>query len=209
MNKIEIRTVTVSEAYTNCYLVKNSETGEGFLVDPGDDEVKLFAHITRMDMKPVAILLTHGHFDHIGAVEALKERYHIPAYAAEAEKETLLDGKRNLTFYHYEQPVKVHADRFLGDGEEFTVAGIPVRFILTPGHTPGSGCYYLEENQLLFSGDTLFCASRGRTDFPGGSEAQIIRSIREKLLTLPDETEVLAGHMGQTTIGDEKIYYAV
>ncbi len=207
MKKIEIRTVMVSEAYTNCYLVKNTESGEGFIVDPGDDETKINAHIARMEMKPVAILLTHGHFDHMGAAQAIKDRYHIPIYASKEEEKTLLDTKWNLTFYHYETPITLHADRYLSDGEIFTAADITMKFILTPGHTPGSGCFYLEENHLLFSGDTLFCASRGRTDFPGGSEAQIIKSIREKLLVLPEETDVLPGHMEQTTIGAEKIYY--
>lgn len=206
MAEIQIRSVLVSECYTNCYLCMNKETKEGFIVDPGGDQLKISTNVGNMEMIPKAILLTHGHYDHIGAVEALKERYNIPVIASEAEDMLLLDKRANLSAM-FGEPTTVCANRFLRDGETFTVAGIPMKFILTPGHTQGSGCYYLAENEVLFSGDTLFHASRGRTDFPGGSEAAIMRSIREKLLTLPGETEVYPGHMDITTIDSEKIYY--
>lgn len=206
MAEIQIRSVLVSECYTNCYLCMNKETKEGFIVDPGGDQLKISTNVGNMEMVPKAILLTHGHYDHIGAVEALKERYNIPVIASEAEDMLLLDKRANLSAM-FGEPTTVCANRFLRDGEAFTVAGIPMKFILTPGHTKGSGCYYLAENEVLFSGDTLFHASRGRTDFPGGSEAAIMRSIREKLLTLPGETEVYPGHMDMTTIDSEKIYY--
>lgn len=206
MAEIQIRSVLVSECYTNCYLCMNTETKEGFIVDPGGDQLKISTNVGNMEMIPKAILLTHGHYDHIGAVEALKERYNIPVIASEAEDMLLLDKRANLSAM-FGEPTTVCANRFLRDGETFTVAGIPMKFILTPGHTQGSGCYYLAENEVLFSGDTLFHASRGRTDFPGGSEAAIMRSIREKLLTLPGETEVYPGHMDITTIDSEKIYY--
>lgn len=206
MAEIQIRSVLVSECYTNCYLCMNKETKEGFIVDPGGDQLKVSTNVGNMEMIPKAILLTHGHYDHIGAVEALKERYNIPVIASEAEDMLLLDKRANLSAM-FGEPTTVCANRFLRDGETFTVAGIPMKFILTPGHTQGSGCYYLAENEVLFSGDTLFHASRGRTDFPGGSEAAIMRSIREKLLTLPGETEVYPGHMDITTIDSEKIYY--
>ncbi|MCI8957018.1 MAG: MBL fold metallo-hydrolase [Eubacterium sp.] len=206
MTDIKIRSVLVSECYTNCYLCMNTDTKEGFIVDPGGDQLKISTNISDMGMKPTAILLTHGHFDHIGAVDALKQRYDIPVIAAEEEDMLLVDRRANLSIM-FGEPITVCADRFLRDGENLTVAGITMKFILTPGHTKGSGCYYLAENEVLFSGDTLFHASRGRTDFPGGSEAAIIRSIKEKLLTLPGETEVYPGHMDMTTIHSEKMYY--
>ena len=99
------------------------------------------------------------------------------------------------------------ADKFLRDGENVNIAGFDIKFILTPGHTPGSGCYYIADENVLFSGDTLFHASRGRTDFPGGSEAAIINSIKEKLLKLPGNTDVYPGHMDTTKIDNEKVYY--
>ena len=206
MSKIKIRSVLVSECYTNCYLCMNTETNEGFIVDPGDDELKISANISHIEMKPVAILLTHGHFDHIGAVEKLKKRYNIPVYVSEVEDRLLLDNRANLSAM-FGEPTMVCADKFLRDGERFSIAGFDIKFILTPGHTPGSGCYYIEEEKVLFSGDTLFHASRGRTDFPGGSEAAIINSIKEKLLKLPGDTDVYPGHMDTTKIDNEKVYY--
>ena len=206
MAEIMIRSVLVSECYTNCYLCMNKDTKEGFIVDPGADELKISANISKMEMLPKAILLTHGHFDHIEAVDGLKKRYDIPVIVGENEDRLLLDSRMNLSSM-FGNPMQVCADKFLSDGEKMTVAGFDIKYIHTPGHTPGSGCYYLAEEQVLFSGDTLFQASRGRTDFPGGSEAAIINSIRNKLLTLPGETEVYPGHMNITTIDSEKVYY--
>lgn len=206
MAEIKIRSVLVSECYTNCYLCMNTETKEGFIVDPGGDPLKISTNVGNMEMIPKAILLTHGHYDHIAAVDALKERYNIPVFASEAEDMLLVDNRANLSVM-FGDPITVCADKFLKDGEALTVADIKMKFILTPGHTRGSGGYYLAENEVLFSGDTLFHASRGRTDFPGGSEAAIMRSIREKLLTLPGDTEVYPGHMDITTIDSEKVYY--
>lgn len=206
MAKIMIRSVTVSECYTNCYICMNKDTKEGFIVDPGDDELKISVNVSRLEMIPKAILLTHGHFDHIGAVNKLKERYNIPVIVGAKEEKVLTDSRMNLSSM-FGEPVKVNGDRFLEDGENFQVAGFDIQYILTPGHTPGSGCFYIEEEQVLFSGDTLFQASRGRTDFPGGSESDIIKSIKNKLLVLPGETEVYPGHMNITNIDSEKVYY--
>ena len=206
MSRIKISSVLVSECYTNCYLCMNTETKEGFIVDPGDDELKISANVSHIEMKPVAILLTHGHFDHIGAVEKLKKRYDIPVYASEVEDRLLLDNRANLSSM-FGEPTMICADKFLRDGENVNIAGFDIKFILTPGHTPGSGCYYIADENVLFSGDTLFHASRGRTDFPGGSEAAIINSIKEKLLKLPGNTDVYPGHMDTTKIDNEKVYY--
>ncbi len=206
MAKIMIRSVTVSECYTNCYICMNKDTKEGFIVDPGDDELKISVNVSRLEMIPKAILLTHGHFDHIGAVNQLKERYNIPVIVGAKEEKVLTDSRMNLSSM-FGEPVKVNGDKFLEDGENFQVAGFDIKYILTPGHTPGSGCFYIEEEQVLFSGDTLFQASRGRTDFPGGSESDIIKSIKNKLLVLPGETEVYPGHMNITNIDSEKVYY--
>lgn len=206
MSRIKIRSVLVSECYTNCYLCMNTETKEGYIVDPGDDELKISANVSHIEMKPVAILLTHGHFDHIGAVEKLKKRYDIPVYASEVEDRLLLDNRANLSSM-FGEPTMICADKFLRDGENVNIAGFDIKFILTPGHTPGSGCYYIADENVLFSGDTLFHASRGRTDFPGGSEAAIINSIKEKLLKLPGNTDVYPGHMDTTKIDNEKVYY--
>ncbi len=203
---MEIKNVLVSEAYTNCYLVKNEENEEGFIIDPGGSALKISRCVEQMGMTPKAILLTHGHFDHIGAVDELRERYDIKVYVSEEESKFMQNYNNNLSVFFGEGMI-VKPDITVHDGEELEIAGIKMKFILTPGHTPGSGCFYVEDEGVLFSGDTLFCMSRGRTDFPGGSEREIIDSIRNKLLVLPGETVVLAGHNEQTTIDNEKRFY--
>ena len=151
----------------------------------------------------VAILLTHGHFDHIMAAEELRDYYHIPIYACRAEADMLRDPVKNMTEY-YRVPASFDADRYLDDNDEFTCAGFRIQVMHTPGHTVGGCCYYLPEEKILFSGDTLFCGSVGRTDFPGGSMSQIITSLHRLIDNLPEETEVYPGHNSSTTIGDEK-----
>ena len=149
-------------------------------------------------------MLTHGHFDHIGAVEALRNAYQVPVWAAEAERELLSDVEANLSGSWTGRPIRVKADHWLQDLDCFMLAGMRIQMILTPGHTAGSCCYYLAEEHVLLSGDTLFAGSCGRTDLPTGSMNAIVRSIRERLFALPPETEVYPGHGETTSIGWEQ-----
>ena len=206
MSQLKCDFKVVGPVQTNCYFLSNTDTRECVIVDPGEEAGNIADFIEKKELKPVAILLTHGHFDHIGAVDKLKERYDLTVYASEAEKDTITDTTKNLTSY-FGEPFTVTPDVYLKDGQEIEIAGILMNMILTPGHTEGSCCYYLPNHGLLFSGDTLFQASRGRTDFPGGSDSQIINSIKTKLLVLPDETVVLPGHMDSTKIEFEKGFY--
>ena len=154
---------------------------------------------------PKAILLTHGHFDHAGAAEELADKYQISIYAHEAEKETLEDPGLNLCGMIGEHKV-YHADIFVKDEEVLNLAGFSIRVFFTPGHTIGGCCYYIADEKILFSGDTLFQESVGRTDFPRGSASDLIRAIREKLMPLPDDVTVYTGHDESTLIGYERMH---
>ena len=205
MKNLELQKCILGPVYTNCYLLKNKETGELIIVDPADCPEKIELKVSQMSGKPVAILLTHGHFDHILAAQAVKEKYNIPIYASEKEEMTLLNPKVNLSVFGHGS-CTLDADVYLKDLQVVELAGFSVQMIETPGHTVGSCCYYLKEEGVLFSGDTVFQGSVGRTDFPEGSTAAIVRSLHRLLDTLPDETEVYPGHDASTTIGYEKRY---
>ncbi len=190
---------------TNCYGLLNTQTKEMILVDPGDSPEVIGRMVEELEGKPVAIFLTHGHYDHILALEAVKEKYQIPVYASKEEEELLGDVSLNLTG-QVRRPMTVRPETLVSDLEKFSVAGFSVQAIHTPGHTKGSVCYYFPEESLLVSGDTLFHGSVGRTDLPTGSTAQMMESLKRLLETLPEETDVLPGHEAATTIGYEKRY---
>ena len=202
---LKIRTVVTSMAQSNCYLVMDLDTKKGLIVDPGGDAEKIERAIDSIGMVPEAIMLTHGHFDHITAAPALKEKYGIPAVIGEKDAETALDPRKNLSLLFTGSPASVRADREVRDDEVLSLF-MPVTVLETPGHTPGGVCYYLQDEGLLFTGDTLFYGSVGRTDFPGGSMQELTESIRKKLFVLPDDTRVYPGHGYPTSIGFEKAY---
>ena len=205
MKKLELQKCIVGSVYTNCYFLKNKETGELLIVDPGDAADMIERKVSEMQGKPVGILLTHGHFDHIMAADEVRKKYNIPIYASEKEETTLLNPKVNLSVFGHGS-CTLDADVYLKDLQVVELAGFSVQMIETPGHTVGSCCYYLKEEGVLFSGDTVFQGSVGRTDFPEGSTVAIVRSLHRLLDTLPDETEVYPGHDASTTIGYEKRY---
>lgn len=202
---MKIEQYCVGQVATNCYFAINEETKEMLIIDPGDSAQMLAEKIKQKNLKPQAILLTHGHFDHAMAAEELAEIFHIKIYAHESEKSTLEQPQRNVSVMIGKRD-SYYADVYVKDGEILNLANMELKVLHTPGHTEGGCCYYLEKEQVVFSGDTLFCQSVGRTDFPGGSMSQIVRSIKEKLMVLPDETKVYPGHMDITTIGKERAY---
>ncbi len=203
MKNLQTENLILGMMSTNCYLAKNRETGAALIVDPAEQSDRIADTLTAMEAKPEAILLTHGHFDHIGAADQLRKQYQIPILAHIREREVLEDPDKNLTKW-YGTGYTLGADRWLEDDEEIDLAGFTLRVLYTPGHTIGSVSYYLPCEAVLFSGDTLFCGSVGRTDFPTGSDRQLLLSLHEKLFTLPDETDVFPGHEGPTTIYYEK-----
>lgn len=193
----------VGPVMTNCYFAVNEETGETLVIDPGDEAGYLIEKIKEKGLKPAAVLLTHGHFDHASAAEEVAKAFGISIYAHEEEKETLEDPAINLSGMAGGR-TSYHADVYVKDGDILELAGFSIQALYTPGHTAGGCCYYIEKEQAVFAGDTLFFESVGRTDFPGGSPAQLIRSIRDKLTCLPGQTKVYPGHNETTTIGWER-----
>lgn len=204
MPELTVKQYVVGPVRTNCYFAINEQTKEMIIVDPGGQADVLVKQIEKLEVNPVAILLTHGHFDHVDAVAEMKAAYGTNVYILETERKTLENPGVNLSGMMGVQEI-YHADHFLKDGEELELAGFRIIALHTPGHTVGSACYYLPEEMTLFSGDTLFCESVGRSDFPGGSASALIQSIREKLMELPDSVKVCPGHESETTIGNERM----
>ena len=205
MKKAVIEQLVLGMVGTNTWLIKNKENGELLIVDPADESARIEEKINRMGGKPVAILLTHGHFDHMLAADDLRDEYGIPVIACAAEQQVLTDAMKNLSGSWASAHVLL-ADQWVCDGKKLDLAGFSIEVFHTPGHTPGGASYYCAEAGCVFSGDTLFQGSVGRTDFPGGSMSAIVRSVKEKLFLLPDDTRVCPGHGDETSIGYEKKY---
>lgn len=205
VKNLDIKKMIVGPIRTNCYLVRRADSDRVIIIDPGDEAEEIERRILNNKFKPIAILLTHGHFDHIGAVDTLRTRFGIKSYILEQEKD-IINGEANLG-RTFGMPTTAHTDIFVSDGEQITLDDINFKVIHTPGHTSGSCCYLVENEKVLFSGDTLFFQSHGRTDFPTGSQSAIIRSITERLLVLDSDTVVYPGHEMETTIGQEKAVY--
>lgn len=205
MSDIRIKAYPVGELETNCYMIYRKGQNKMVIVDPGDNGMFLLNKCWELSMTPEVILLTHGHFDHILGVEDIKRAFpEVKVVAGEEEKEMLEDPALNLSA-DYGRPCKVDADQYVKDGDILSFAGISFQVIYTPGHTSGSVCYLIEEEEALISGDTLFLESLGRTDFPTGSQSMIVKSIKERLFPLPEDTLVYPGHGEITSIGHEKV----
>ena len=194
--------VTVGDYCENCYLLYN-DNNEAVIIDPGADAERIIKYIDRYSLRPVAILLTHGHFDHIGAVQECRDRYGIPVYASGDEVQLLRDPALNSSADLGGYPISLIADYTFGDGEILPISGFSIHTLLTPGHTVGSACFYVPDMGAVFSGDTLFRHTVGRYDLPTGDGAALVRSLREKLFLLPPDTRVIPGHGLETVIGQE------
>ncbi len=195
----------VGQVQTNCYFVGNEETKELLIVDPGDMGSALIQKVKEGNWNLVAILLTHGHFDHVGGVKALVEEFDVPVYIHEEDKKTLEDPTYNVSWMIGKEEC-YQASEFLKDEQELDLAGFHIRVLFTPGHTPGGCCYYFPYQEVVFTGDSLFCGSIGRTDFKGGSMSQLVRAVKDKLMVLPERTTVYPGHNDVTSIESERMY---
>lgn len=190
-----IKAIATGMIEENCYIVMDENTNEGFLVDPGADAEILASAVENMKMKPKFILLTHGHWDHVGAVVELKDRFNIPFYISKNDNDMIQSGQD--TYGSTPNP-----DGYLKEGDTFKFANKTISVIETPGHTPGGVCFLVDKS--LFTGDTLFNGTIGRTDFVGGSFETLVSSVRGKLAILPEDIKVYPGHGPSTTIGLEK-----
>lgn len=201
---LKIETMTVGMAQSNCYIVHN-ET-EAIIVDPGGEQARIEQTIERLDIKPIAILLTHTHYDHIGALEGIRDTYNVPVYVAAEENNWLMDPMRNLSGYVGESITTRPAEEELLIGDEMTIGDFTFKVLPTPGHSPGGVSFVFMDGDFVITGDALFGGSIGRTDFPGSNHEQLLTSIREQLFTLPEHYTIYPGHMGRSTIGHEKNY---
>jgi hydroxyacylglutathione hydrolase len=198
--------LTVGPFQENCYVVGDEETGAGAIVDPGDEAARIALAVEQTNLEISQILITHTHIDHVGAVASLVDEYSCQVLMhAEAEPmlgqlptQAMMMGLR-----FGEVPT---VDRHIEDEEVIELGGLQLRSLYTPGHAPGHIAFYIESEGLLLSGDALFAGSVGRVDLPGGSMEVLMRSIEERLLTLPDETRVYPGHGPETTVGNERVH---
>jgi len=200
---MKVIAMTVGSLGTNCYIAYCEETKKAVVIDPGGDAHKILSAIRQNDLTVEYIINTHGHADHVLANAQIKEATGAPLAIHEADAGMLANAKQNLSFYLGGGLNCGPADILLKDGDVINVGTISFKVIHTPGHTPGGIC--LLAGDVLFAGDTLFAESIGRTDFPGGSYRQLITSIKEKLMVLPDDVKVLPGHGPATTIGYERV----
>lgn len=201
---LNVYPLVLGPVQTTCYVV--SSQGRAVIVDPAANATKIIQYLGTKKLIPEAILLTHGHFDHIGAVNELAAKYSLPIYAHKSEKEYFDQPEVNLSTMMY-QPFVLSGDldyHWLADGATLTCLDTQVKIFHVPGHTSGSLCYYFVKDRMVFTGDTLFKQSIGRTDFIYGNHQQLVTGIRQKLLTLPDDTLVYPGHGDCTTVADEK-----
>ena len=203
---MQIERLVLGEYQTNCYVLRESDAVRDCLIidaAPGADQ--LIGFLAEHKLNPVAVVLTHGHIDHIAAVAALRQNYPgIKVYIHKLDAEMLTGSENNLSIMTGAPFSTAPADSLLEDKSIIEQAGIRLQVLHTPGHTPGGICLYCQDEAIVFTNDTLFAESIGRTDFPGGNMYELIKSVRQKLLTLPDETKVYPGHGPVSTIIREK-----
>lgn len=204
MAKVKVDYKTLGMVGTNCYFIVNEDTMDTVIVDPADNSNAIIERVEEKGYIPKAVFLTHGHFDHMMAGSVICEKYDIECYGHEDEQEIIQSAAWNLSSSFLDSRVW-RIGHTVKDGEVLDVAGMKFKVLHTPGHTKGSCCYYLEEEHILMSGDTIFHESVGRTDFPTGSPAELLKSIRDKLFVLPDDVKVYPGHGDATTLSYEKM----
>ncbi len=196
--------LTVGPFQENCYLHADPETSDAVVIDPGEEAARIIDAVHDSELNPRAILLTHGHVDHIGAVDTVRTEFSIPVAIGAGEEVLLADPTQNLSALSGQPLIVEPADQFLHHGETVSFGSLSFEIRSVPGHSPASVAFYDPARGICFVGDALFRGSIGRTDFPGCNHELLLRSIREQLLTLPDETRCFPGHGPETTVGYER-----
>src|SRR5215210_7491719 len=201
---MDVRTVTVGPVQENCHIARLDGAAEAIVIDPGDEAPRLLEAIDALEVEVAAILLTHTHFDHVGAVAPVARATGAEVWCPEAELPVLADIMRFVPWPGFGPFESYDAEHAVAGGERLTLAGMEIDVLFTPGHSPGHVTYSIPAERAIFSGDVLFQGSVGRTDLPGGDTATLMRTLAELIASLPDDTTVYPGHMGVTTIGQER-----
>lgn len=205
---LNIRAYGLGPIQTNCYIVSTKQK-DCLIFDPGEEAAFLVKEIRKQQLKPLAIFLTHAHFDHIGAVDELRETFNIPVYIHKEETSWLTDPMKNGSAKYAELPnyilKPVAPEHVLTEEQTFEIGDFTFRIVHTPGHSPGSVSYIFDDEHFAIVGDTLFEGSVGRTDLIGGSMKVLLNAIHTKLLTLPEDTIIYPGHGSYTTPGEEMV----
>lgn len=199
-----IETIVVGALAVNCYIVGCTNSHEAAVIDPGDDDAKIMSVIKEKGFKLKYIILTHAHFDHVGAAKKLQDLTHAKVLLSEKDASLLKNTAAQAALFGMTAPAPPVPDEFVKEGDVIKVGNTLLRVIETPGHSLGGISLYIEKAKVVFTGDTLFWGSIGRTDLPGGDFNTIIHSVKKKLGALPEDTRVLSGHGDETTIGFEK-----
>lgn len=201
---ILLERLVVGRLQTNCYIVGCAQTNETMIIDPGDEAERILKAVHAAGLETTDIVLTHFHFDHILAADALHEETGAMLHIHESEADHLRHPPTLFRAFSPDIPQGLEADNLLQEGDALSVGDLNIRVLHTPGHSPGGVSLWLPEEEAIFCGDTLFREGLGRSDLPGGDHQALIRSIREKILTLPKETRVYPGHGAPTTVVHEK-----
>jgi glyoxylase-like metal-dependent hydrolase (beta-lactamase superfamily II) len=199
---VQVETLVVGMLEGNCYLVKCGPAGHGVIIDPGDEGARIEAEARAIGLEPEAILLTHGHIDHVNAAGVLRRRFRSRVVCHAADRKMVEDGEILSLWGLQREPCKV--DQEIRDGDIVPVGGTEIKVIHSPGHTQGSVCFMIDS--MLFSGDVLFKGSIGRTDLPGGSDREMAKTLQTRIAVLDSEVRVYPGHGPETTLGYEKMH---
>jgi glyoxylase-like metal-dependent hydrolase (beta-lactamase superfamily II) len=202
---IDVRMFTVGPVQENCFIVRETGAASAVVIDPGDEAERLIQALAELEIKALeAILVTHTHFDHIGAVAPVAQATGAPVYCPKLETQVLANIMDYVPWPGFGPFESYEADRIVEGGETLDLAGMTFEVIFTPGHSPGHVTYALPAEDVMFSGDVLFQGSVGRVDLPGGDWPTLLRSIESLVDRFPGETTVYPGHMGITTLGHER-----